>query len=253
MLAPVDEPLIEALRLDAPYRVADVGCGGGGTALEIERNAPKGTVVHGFDISPAMVEAARARAREERRGTTFDVADVASRMAAAPYQRLSSRFGVMFFRDPMAAFANLRRWLAPGGRFAFAVWADPADNPWTTSVGEAVASVIDLPVSEPDAPGPFRYAEVGRLVTLLEQAALAEIEVRTWQGELAVGGELSPREAAHFALSSFSTYAERLADAGGDAFDTAHRALTARFAKHHRDGAVRMNASVHMVTGVRAD
>ena len=123
MLAPVDEPLIHALHLDAPYRVADIACGGGGTTLQILRRAPAGSVVHGFDISPALIELARDRAWPDGR-IVFEIADVATAPAPAePYDRLVSRFGVMFFDDPPVAFANLAPWLAPGGRFAFAVWA----------------------------------------------------------------------------------------------------------------------------------
>ncbi len=134
MLTPLDEPLIRALNLDAPCRIADVGCGGGGTTLEILRRAPAGSVVHGFDLSPALIELARSRKRSDEPAIAFEIADMAT--AAAPadaYDRLVSRFGIMFFDDPPTAFANLVRWLAPGGRFAFAVWGPPAENPWITS------------------------------------------------------------------------------------------------------------------------
>src|SRR5215475_16113135 len=77
MLAPVDEPLIRALNLDASYRIADIGCGGGGTALEIFRRAPTGSLVHGFDISPAQIESARRRIPANERALAFEVADVA--------------------------------------------------------------------------------------------------------------------------------------------------------------------------------
>jgi SAM-dependent methyltransferase len=119
MLAPIDEPLIRALELDAPCTIADIGCGGGGTALEILRRAPAGSVVHGFDLSPPLIELARGRAPHEP-AIAFDVADMATAEPGRPYDRLVSRFGVMFFGDPLAAFANLVRWLEPGGRFAFA-------------------------------------------------------------------------------------------------------------------------------------
>ena len=252
LLAPVDEPLIRALRLDAPCRVAEIGCGSGGTALEILRRAPQGTIVHGFDVSPTIIEAARARVPPEERAVAFEVADVATAaVGEAPYHRLSSRFGVMFFGDPRAAFSNLRRWLGPGGRFAFAIWGPPADNPWMTIVREVVAERVDLPPAAPDAPGPFRYAEADKLVRLLEGAGFAELDVSRWRGALPMGGQLPPAAAAHFALASFSSFAEQLATAGSDAFAEAHRALTARLRRHQRDGAVWMGASVSIVTGTR--
>ncbi len=250
-LAPVDAPLVDALALDAPSRVADVGCGGGGTTLEILRRAPVGSVVHGFDISPALVDVARARPRPDERDVAFEVADVASVAPERPYDRLASRFGVMFFDDPRAAFANLLRWLRPGGRFAFAVWAHASDNPWFTTVRDAVARVVDLPRATPEAPGPFRYADSDALLSLLDGAGFTELEARDWRASLPIGGERSPAEAASFALSSFSSFGEALARAGDDARREAHRALTERFSTHHRDGAVWMGARVHIVTGAR--
>lgn len=167
MVTPADEPLIRALHLDAPCRIADIGCGGGGTTLEILRRAPAGSVVHGFDISPALIELAGARRRSDERAIAFEIADMATATAPEePYDRLASRFAIMFFDDLPAVFANLVRWLARGGRFAFAVWGRPAENPWMTSVREVAAEIIDMPPSEPEAPGPFRYAEADKLLAL---------------------------------------------------------------------------------------
>ena len=77
MLAPLDEPLIHALNLGAPYRIADIGCGGGGATREILRRAPAGSVVHGFDLSPALIELARSRKQSDERVIAFEIADMA--------------------------------------------------------------------------------------------------------------------------------------------------------------------------------
>jgi SAM-dependent methyltransferase len=249
MLRPIDEPLTRALHLDAPCRVADVGCGGGGVTAEIARLAPAGTLVHGFDISPDLVASARARYESKARTLDFFVADVA--MAPAPdvrYDRLVSRFGILFFDDPAAAFANLIRWLAPGGRVAYAVWGPPDENPWTSSMSEVVADFIDLPQPAPDAPGAFRYADADVLLALLEEAGLSHLDVHEWRGALSLGGGLAAAEAAHFALAS-SSVGDVLADAGDDVLDEARHVLTTRFAHYEQDGAVRMDACVHIVTG----
>ncbi len=252
MFSPVDEPLMDALQLAGPCRIAEVGCGGGGTTLALLRRAPAGSVVHGLDISAELVELARARPRPGG-AIDFMVADMATATAPAPYDRLVSRFGVMFFADPRAAFANLLRWLAPEGRFAFAVWGRLSDNPWMSRVREAVARVIELPAIDPEAPGPFRYADPDKLLAVLEQAGFkkAGLDVRTWRGALPIGGGLPPAQAAGFALASFSAFGERLARAGGDASTEAHRAVTTCLADHHHDGVVRMRAAVHIVTGTR--
>ena len=252
MLAPIDEPLIQALHLGAPCRIADVGCGGGPTALEVLRRAPAGSVVHGFDISPALIELARRRAPETN-AVAFERADMGSAPAPkTPYDRLMSRFGVMFFNDAPAAFMNLARWLAPGGRFAFAVWGPPADNAWMTIARDAVAGVVDVPRTDPDAPGPYRYSDADKLLALLARAGFGGLEVRDWRGALPLGGGLPATEAAQFALASFSSFAELLATAGDDARERAQQALTARLSQHLVDGAVRMGARVHIVSGARS-
>ncbi len=187
MLAPVDEPLIDALNLDAPCRIADIGCGGGATTWEMLRRAPLGSVVHGFDISSALIELARNRESSDGRAIAFELADVATTApSGAAYDRLVSRFGVMFFDDPPAAFRNLLQWLAPRGHFAFAVWGRPSENPWMAHVRDVLAKIIDLPKPEPERPWP----------------------VPLWRG----------RHSAHFAQASWlqRAFCERLArDAPG--------------------------------------
>jgi len=251
-LAPLDEPLIRALRLDAPCSIADLGCGGGGTTLEIVRRAPAGSVVRGFDISPALIELARTRIPAGERALSFDVADVATAAAPEPpFDRLLSRFGMMFFDDPPAAFANLFGWLAPGGRFAFAVWGPLPENPWMTEIGEVVSGFIDMPRPDPAGPGPFRYAEAGRLLDLLAGAGFSDLDVCDWRGELPIGGGVPAAAAADFALSSYAAFGDLLAAAGEDVLQAARQALTERLSRFERDHGVRMDARVHLVTGGR--
>jgi len=253
MLAPVDEPLIDALKLDCAYRIADLGCGGGGTTRELLRRAPLGSSVDGFDISPPLIEAARANVQERESNIAFSLADVSQAPPPrAPYDRLLSRFGIMFYADPAGAFANLARWLAPGGRFAFAVWGRALDNPWQSMVREIAAEVVDLPKPDPAAPGPFRYAEPEILISLLDRAGLTELRVSDWHGTLAIGGGLPAAAAAEFALRS-SSIAEPVIAAGEPVFESARQALAARFARHQASGVVRLGASVLIVTGSRLE
>ncbi|HSS96736.1 MAG TPA: class I SAM-dependent methyltransferase [Terriglobales bacterium] len=252
MLMPVNEPLIHALCLDAPCKIADIGCGGGATTREILDRAPAGSIVHGFDISPALIESARAHMRPDQNSLDFKIADMATTPTPKePYDRLVSRFGIMFFDDPSAAFANLVRWLAPGGRFAFAVWGPLSENLWMTSVRDIVAKIVDMPRSDPEAPGAFRYAEADKLLAVLDQAGFGELEVRDWRGLLPIGGGLSAPDAAKFALASFSSFGDLLAQAGDTAVNDALQALTTRFVRNKQGGAVWMDASVHIFTGIR--
>lgn len=251
MLAPIDAPLISALQVNAPLRIADVGCGGGGTTAAIAHGAPVGSLVRGFDISRDLVASARTRHGTGARAPAFSASDVAT--ASAPdllYDRLVSRFGILFFDDPSAAFANLARWLAPGGRVAFAVWGPSDENPWTSSIRDVVGEFIDLPIANPDAPGAFRYADADTLLALLSQAGLGGLGVKDWRGTLALGGGLEAAEAARFGLAS-SSLAELVEDAGDDVHEAILGDLTGRLAHHERDGVVRLDACVHIVTGAR--
>ncbi len=254
MINPVNEPLIRALHLDAACRIVDIGCGGGGATLDILRQSPAGTVVHGVDISPALIEFARTRIQSDRGAIAFDMADMATApLPNEPYDRLASRFGIMFFDDPRAAFGNLFRWLGPSGRFAFAVWGRLSENHWMAATREVVAEVMDLPSLDSEAPGPFRYCDPEKLIRLLASVGFSEIQVDDWRGALPIGGGLKADEAAAFALSAVSSLGELLAEAGGELVTHARQSLTERFSRNLRDGVVQMDACVHIFTGVRLE
>jgi SAM-dependent methyltransferase len=157
----------------------------------------------------------------------------------------------MFFDDAPAAFRNLAGWLAPGGRFAFAVWGRPADNPWVTTVRDVVAEFVDVPPPDPDAPGPFRYGQADTLLKLLRQAGFGEVEVSEWREGLAIGGGLAAADAADFALAAFSI-AEPLAKTDDVVRGNAHRALTERFSRARASSRCCWERGSHEASGLTA-
>jgi len=204
-------------------------------------------------VSSTLIQAARERVVGDSRAVEFEVRD----MGTAPppeekYDRLVSRNGVMFFADPPAAFRNLARWLAPGGRFAFAVWSPPTDNPWLTTVREVVSRIVELPPADPRGPDLFRYAEVETLLALLGESGFGELEVRPWRGTVSFGVARSAEDAASFALDAFGSFKALLTAAGEGALERAHRELAARLAPHQSEEGVRMGAGEHIVTGARS-
>jgi SAM-dependent methyltransferase len=175
--------------------VVDIGCGCGTTTLEVARrtSAP----VLGLDISGPMLEVARARAIE---GVTFEQGDAASYPFASRYDLVFSRFGVMFFADPVAAFRNLKSALAETGRLALACWRPLKNNPWFATPLAVAAPLLPLePPVDPHAPGPFAFADPDRVRGILEAAGWREIETRPLDTSMYVGDSVD--EAAREAMT----------------------------------------------------
>lgn len=169
-------------------RVIDIGCGGGATTLELARRVgPTGRVL-GADISAPMLGVARRRA-EGLDWVSFVQAD-AQIHPFEPADAAFSRFGVMFFADPTAAFANIRKALAPAGRLAFVCWRALPENHWMTIPMAAVAPLLPpTPPPPPDAPGPFAFADRDRLRRILSGAGFADVAIEPHDQTIG-GGDL---------------------------------------------------------------
>jgi len=165
----------------APHRgehVLDIGCGGGDTALDLARLvAPDGTVV-GVDLSAAVLAFAR-RAAEGSERVRFVQADAQTfPFEPASFDAGFSRFGVMFFADPIAAFSNIRRSLRPNGRLAFVCWRALEQNPLDiVPLRAASPHLPPQPASDPNAPGPFAFAHSDRVRDILQSAGFEQIEI----------------------------------------------------------------------------
>ncbi len=160
-------------------RVLDVGCGCGGTTLELARAVGADGRVVAVDISEPMLACARARA--EAAGLDARIEWRRADAQTAPFEESTfdcvySRFGVMFFEDPPAAFTNLRRALRPGGRLAFVCWQARERNPWMMAPAlAAMQHVAFPPPPAPDAPGPFAFADIERVRGSLTAAGFADV------------------------------------------------------------------------------
>jgi len=159
--------------------VLDVGCGCGGTTLELAGDVGAGGRVVAVDISRPMLERGKQRARnaglDARIEWQLEDAQTAPFEGAA-FDLIFSRFGVMFFADPVAAFTNLRRALRPGGRLAFVCWQPRDKNPWMLAPALAAAQHIAFPAPlPPDAPGPFAFGDAARVREILERAGFVEV------------------------------------------------------------------------------
>jgi SAM-dependent methyltransferase len=183
---------LEALRVLAPQageRVLDVGCGCGQTTLDLAvRVGPEGHVT-GVDISEPMLDVALGReipqgaARPEFIRTDAQTAD----LGEGVFDAVFSRFGVMFFSDPAAAFANLRTALKPGGRLAFVCWRPYAENLWMRAPMDAAQPFLPpMPASDPAAPGPFAFADPQRVRSILTSAGYDDVTIEPF--DALIGG-----------------------------------------------------------------
>jgi SAM-dependent methyltransferase len=172
---------LAGLDLRAGQRVIDIGCGSGATTIELAgRVGTEGEAV-GVDIAPAMIAVAVDRAGAAGvENARFAVADAqVEDLGSASFDAAFSRFGVMFFADPVTAFANIHGALRPDGHLAFVCWQDISANGWMHVPGAAVLAVTgELPPAPgPGEPGPFSLAAPGRIEDLLGQAGFRQIMV----------------------------------------------------------------------------
>ena len=156
-------------------RVLDVGCGNGATTLAAARRTGHCT---GVDISAPMIAVARERARDAGLDAAFLCADVQDHdFATESFDAVISRFGVMFFPDPVAAFTNLHRAARAGASLRLYAWRSPDENPFMTTAERAAAPLVSLPATTPGQPGQFAFAENARVRDILARGGWADIAI----------------------------------------------------------------------------
>ena len=175
MLGPITDTMLRLLEPDHGGHHLDVACGTGEPGIDIA--ASRGGRVALADLSSGMLDQARRKAAD--RGIVnieFHVSAVDELpFPDDSFDTVTCRLGMMFFPDPVAAAAELRRVLRPSGRICAAVWSDPEGNPWATVPMEAIASEIDLRRPPADAPGLFRFATPGTLAGVFERAGYDDV------------------------------------------------------------------------------
>ena len=174
-----EQLLVEEVAKAGARLVLDVGCGSGATTLAIARHLGDSGAATGIDISAPLIGLARTRAQREHVPAEFLLADAQTHeFARGEYDLAVSRFGVMFFEDPVAAFANLRGALRPGGQLRAAAFRAASENPFMTTAERAAAPLLpDLPPRRPDAPGQFAFANRERVQGILAAAGWTAVEL----------------------------------------------------------------------------
>jgi len=250
-IGPLGERAMDRAGIAPGEHVLDVGCGCGETTIALGRRVGPGGLVLGIDISAPMlgraVETARAVGAANVR---FENADAQIHpLRPAAFDVVYSRFGVMFFADPAAAFANLRAALRPGGRLAFVCWQALRLNPWLFVPLQAAAQHLTLPPPPaPDAPGPFSLADPERLRGILSRAGFDRIVLDELRTTLTLGGGGSVEQAVRFLTEGVGPVSGTLREAEPALRPKVADAVRAAVAPFHTPEGVRMDSAAWIVT-----
>ena len=253
-IGPLGREAMDRTAVRPGERVLDVGCGCGDTTIELaKRVGPSGKVL-GVDVSAPMLEHASRRITAAGvKNATVERGDAgAHRFEPGSFDVLFSRFGVMFFPDPTAAFANLRGALRAGGRLGFICWQPIDRNSWVMIPVMAAAQHVALPPPPgPEEPGPFSFADPDRVRRILGGAGFENVAVDPYETafDVAAGGTMD--EAVEF-IMQIGPMSVALKDASEDQKQRVAGAVREAFAPHVTpEGTVRLGAACWIVSATR--
>lgn len=241
VLGPLSQAGLQAAQVQSGETVLDVGCGCGDTTIALHN---LGATVLGVDVSAPMLEHARSRNGEIQ----YLQADAAaSDFADNRFDLVFSRFGVMFFADPIAAFTNIRQAMKPSGRMLFVCWQQPSANPWMSTAGRAIAPFLPAPDSPPDlrAPGPFAFADESYVTEILTGAGFSDVTLTSHTDELQVADTLE--NAVHF-QTQLGPAARAISELEGSQREQALNAVAQALAPFDRGDGLYMGAAVWLVS-----
>lgn len=255
LLRPVSAALLDHARVEGCQSALDVGCGGGSQSLMLaERLGPQARVL-GADISEPMLQVALEKsgvAGADLAQLEFVQADAATHsFEANSFDLLFSRFGVMFFDDPVAAFSNLHRALRPQARLAFCCWQALKDNDWTRIPLQAALQHLPPPeIPDPHAPGPFAFADPQRVDGILASSGFRDIAVQSFTREIRFG-EASTLSESVRQLAMIGPVSRLLEGQEAQVMARVLGSMEQVLAPYYRDGALNLPGAIWFVTAAK--
>jgi SAM-dependent methyltransferase len=249
-LAGVTGVLLDAAAPRAAERVLDVGCGTGETTLLVADAIGTSGTVTGVDVSAPMLELAAVRS-DGRTNVRWSLADAATADLGGPYDLVLSRFGVMFFVDPVVAFTNVARAMRPGARLVFACWQDLTQSDWLSLPMRTIRPLLEAAPTappDPDAPGPGAFARPERVRSILERAGFRAIAIAPHTTSVVLGRD--PDDAL-VQMMRIGPVARAVAEESPAVRDRVKSALHAMLVGLAARGPLALDASFWLVTATR--
>ena len=245
------EAPLRALEVQRGAKALDVGCGWGDTAIELAKKVgPKGFVL-GLDCCDAFLEKGRRDAKAAGLANVrFVVADVQGYRFEPEYDLCFSRFGMMFFANPVAALRNVRSALKPGGRLVFITWRAIGDNPWAQIPKQLLLGFLPQPGEDAQTcgPGPFSMASPEVVSAQLKAAGFVDARFEPVDGEIMVGASVDQALEFQIALGPAGEIFREAGELAEKRRPEIDRALRAELARHLRDGKVYMRSGSWTIT-----
>lgn len=250
MLQPFSGAVLELAAIKPGERIMDIGCGCGATTFEAAERAGGTGRALGIDISGPMIARAKERAKASGSSAEFMLADAAAHdFGANAFDLLVSRFGIMFFAEPAAAFAHMKASLGSSGRLSFVCWRPMKENGWVSV--PFFAALPHLPPQEPPvpgAPGPFAFADPERFRGILKDAGYRDIEIEPFDASLSLGRGDNPVEAALEQTLEIGPLSRALKELPDETKARASDAVRDALAGHVSGGEVRLGGAVWLVS-----
>jgi len=253
MLRPLGATAIDRAAAAGGEHILDIGCGCGGTSLDLVRCVGSSGHVLGVDISAPMLSLAnrktQALSEDLRSVPAFQLADASNfEFPAGNFDLLFSRFGVMFFADPVAAFTNMRKALKADGRLTFLCWGPPNENDWImTPLMAARALLPPTEPMDPKAPGPFAFADCDYVRDILVSAGFGNINFEATSPVMKMGRGQSLEETAEFFME-LGPVSRALVDQPDSLRTEVKAAIVAAIEDRYRDGFVEMGGRCWIVS-----
>ncbi|MFG6516706.1 methyltransferase domain-containing protein [Sulfitobacter sp. 1A13496] len=250
LMQPVLDGVLARAELAPGLRVLDIGCGAGAGCLAAAEAVGAAGAVLGVDVSAPLLDLARQRAAALPH-VAFHHGDATTLALSPPYDRLISRFGVMFFADPVLSFMRMAAQLSPGAKLSFAAWGQIPENPFFTLPARAARATIGaMPKSDPDGPGPFAFRDPERVVSILAEAGFVDIACKVTRLDLTPAGTVDDLAQQMCDIGPASGAVNHF-EAAPAQVEELRQTIAEALRPYAKDGPLRLPAEINFVTATK--